>query len=110
MAQKTVVTLIDDINGGEADETLVFGLDGKSFEIDLNGANAKKLRKALEKYIEAGRKTGGRSATRGRGAVAKAGGEDTAAIRAWAKENGYDVNDRGRVPANIREAYAKANG
>jgi len=110
MAQKTVVTLIDDISGGEAGETLVFGLDGRSFEIDLNDANAKKLRKALEKYIAAGRKTGGRTSSRGRGAAATSSGTDTAAIRAWAKENGHDVNDRGRVPANVREAYEKANG
>ncbi|MFI0553434.1 Lsr2 family protein [Streptomyces scabiei] len=110
MAQKTVVLLTDDIDGGEADETLTFGLDGKTFEIDLNDKNAGKLRKALAPYIEAGRKTGGRQgAGRGRGA-AKSGNEDTAAIREWAKQNGYEVNDRGRVPATIREAYAKANG
>ncbi|MGW3105759.1 histone-like nucleoid-structuring protein Lsr2 [Streptomyces sp. NPDC001100] len=110
MAQKTVVLLTDDISGGDADQTLIFGLDGKSFEIDLNDKNAEKLRKALKPYIEAGRKTGGRASTRGRGAGATRSGEDTAAIRAWAKENGFDVNDRGRVPANIRDAYTKTNG
>lgn len=110
MAQKTVVLLTDDISGGDADQTLIFGLDGKSFEIDLNDKNAEKLRKALKPYIEAGRKTGGRTSTRGRGAGATSSGEDTAVIRAWAKENGHEINDRGRVPANIREAYAKANG
>ncbi|MFF5304887.1 Lsr2 family protein [Streptomyces sp. NPDC013161] len=110
MAQKTVVLLTDDISGGDADQTLIFGLDGKSFEIDLNDRNAEKLRKALRPYIEAGRKTGGRNSTRGRGAGATSSGEDTAAIRSWAKENGHEINDRGRVPANIREAYAKANG
>ena len=111
MAQKTVVTLLDDIEGGEADETLTFGLDGKTFEIDLKDKNAAKLRKALEPYIAAGRKTGGRSSvgTRVRGSAARGASEDTAAIRAWAKENGYEVNDRGRVPASIREAYEKAN-
>ncbi|WP_405856953.1 Lsr2 family protein [Streptomyces sp. NBC_01515] len=110
MAQKTVVLLTDDISGGDADQTLIFGLDGKSFEIDLNDKNAEKLRKALKPYIEAGRKTGGRTSPRGRGAGATSSGEDTAAIRSWAKENGHEINDRGRVPANIREAYAKANG
>ena len=110
MAQKTVVLLTDDISGGDADQTLIFGLDGKSFEIDLNDKNAEKLRKALKPYIEAGRKTGGRTSPRGRGAGATGSGEDTAAIRSWAKANGHEINDRGRVPANIREAYAKANG
>ncbi|MFF1450179.1 Lsr2 family protein [Streptomyces sp. NPDC058274] len=109
--QKTVIVLTDDISGGEADETLTFGVDGKTYEIDLNGKNAAKLRDALAPYIEKGRKTGGRpgAVSRGRGA-AKSSGEDTAAIREWAKQNGYEVNDRGRVPATIREAYSKANG
>ncbi|MET8164675.1 Lsr2 family protein [Streptomyces sp. NPDC005329] len=109
MAQKTIVLLTDDLTGGEADETLVFGVDGKSFEIDLTGKNAKKLRDALAPYIEAGRKTGGKAVGRARGAAAKGSGEDTAAIREWAKKNGYEINDRGRVPATIREAYSKAN-
>ncbi|MFF4509067.1 Lsr2 family protein [Streptomyces sp. NPDC001401] len=112
MAQKTIVLLTDDLTGGDADETLTFGLDGRTFEIDLNDKNAKKLRTALAPYIEKGRKTGGRSSvgTRGRGSAARGSSEDTAAIRSWAKEHGYEVNDRGRVPASIREAYAKANG
>ncbi|WP_435270938.1 histone-like nucleoid-structuring protein Lsr2 [Streptomyces sp. 1222.5] len=113
MAQKQILIITDDISGGDADETLVFGVDGKTYEIDLNDKNAKKLRDALAPYVEAGRKTGGKSSAggRGRGAGAgKGGSEDTAAIRAWAKEQGYEVNDRGRVPSTIREAYAKANG
>ncbi|QUI30696.1 Lsr2 family protein [Streptomyces alfalfae] len=112
MAQRTVVLITDDISGGDADETLTFGLDGKSYEIDLNKKNAKKLREALARYVEAGRRTGGRSASgRGRSRTTSAGsGQDTAAIRAWAKENGFEVNDRGRVPASVREAYEKANG
>ncbi|WP_329351871.1 Lsr2 family protein [Streptomyces sp. NBC_01261] len=110
MVQKRVLLLTDDISGGEADQTMTFGLDGRSFEIDLNDKNAEKLRKALKPYVEAGRKTGGRTAPRRHGAGATSGGGDTAAIRAWAKENGFEVNDRGRVPANIRDAYAKANG
>lgn len=111
MAQQVITTLIDDLTGGEADETLTFGLDGKTYEIDLNVKNAEKLRKVLAQYVDAGRKVGGKSSagSRGRG-TAKSSGEDTAAIRTWAKENGYEVNDRGRVPATIREAYVKANG
>ncbi|GAA2346248.1 MULTISPECIES: histone-like nucleoid-structuring protein Lsr2 [Streptomyces] len=111
MAQKVQVLLVDDLDGGEADETVTFALDGKSYEIDLTTANADKLRDALEPYTKSGRRTGGRAAaTRGKARVATGGSQDTAKIRAWAKENGYEVNDRGRVPATVREAYEKANG
>ena len=112
MAQKVQVLLLDDLDGGEADETVTFALDGKTYEIDLTTANADKLRGALEPYVAKGRRTGGRS-QRGKGRSSSGGGsssQDTAKIRAWAKEQGYEVNDRGRVPANIREAYEKANG
>ena len=113
MAQKVQVLLLDDLSGGEADETVTFALDGKTYEIDLNSENANKLRSALEPYVKAGRRAGGGRSGRGRGrGAASSGGsgssQDTAKIRAWAKENGYEVNDRGRVPANIREAYEKA--
>ncbi|RKN42938.1 histone-like nucleoid-structuring protein Lsr2 [Streptomyces hoynatensis] len=114
MAQKVQVLLLDDLSGGEAEETVTFALDGKTYEIDLNSENADKLRSALEPYVKAGRRAGGGRAARGRGGRAAApsggtgGSQDTAKIRAWAKENGYEVNDRGRVPANIREAYEKA--
>ncbi|MCC3770995.1 Lsr2 family protein [Streptomyces sp. UNOC14_S4] len=112
MAQKVQVLLVDDLDGGEADETVTFALDGKSYEIDLTTANADKLREALADYVRSARRTGGRSAAaRGKVRVAATGGsQDTAKIRAWAKKNGYNVNDRGRVPADIREAYEKANG
>ncbi|MGG8407643.1 Lsr2 family protein [Streptomyces sp. 12297] len=110
MAQKVQVLLVDDLDGGEADETVTFALDGKTYEIDLTTANADKLRTLLEPYAKSGRRTGGRAAagrTKG-GRVAAGGNTDTAEIRAWAKSNGYNVNDRGRVPADIREAYEKA--
>lgn len=111
MAQKVQVLLLDDIDGGEANETVTFAIDGKTYEIDLNEANAQKLRDALDPYLKAGRRAGGTRGARGaaRGGRGTAGGPDTAKIRAWAKENGYDVNDRGRVPASIREAYEKAS-
>ncbi|UQA93917.1 histone-like nucleoid-structuring protein Lsr2 [Streptomyces halobius] len=110
MAQKVQVLLVDDLDGGEAHETVTFALDGKSYEIDLSDANAEKLRESLAEFVKSGRKTGGRSGGRGKGRTASAAGsQDTAKIRAWAKENGYSVNDRGRVPADIREAYEKAN-
>ena len=111
VAQKVQVLLVDDLDGGEADETVTFALDGKTYEIDLTTANAEKLRSLLEPYVEGGRRTGGRaSGGRGKARSSSGGSQDTAAIRAWAKENGYEVNDRGRVPASIREAYEKANG
>lgn len=114
VAQKVQVLLVDDLDGGEADETVTFAVDGVSYEIDLTTENADKLRKLLSPYVESGRKTGGRAGRgRGRGTRgAPAGGgssQDTAKIRAWAKENGFEVNDRGRVPAQIREAYDKAH-
>lgn len=112
MAQKVQVLLVDDLDGGEADETVTFALDGKTYEIDLTTANAEKLRGLLDPYTKGGRRTGGRATTaRAKGrASATTGNPDTAEIRAWAKENGYNVNDRGRVPAEIREAYEKAKG
>ncbi|MFI9202646.1 Lsr2 family protein [Streptomyces sp. NPDC053048] len=113
MAQKVTVLLVDDLNGGEADETVTFALDGKSYEIDLTTDNAGKLREALADYVKAARRTGKAAAGRKAAAVKAPGqaaaGQDTARIRAWAKENGYNVNDRGRVPAEIREAFEKAN-
>lgn len=112
MAQKVQVLLVDDLDGGTADETVTFALDGKTYEIDLTTANAEKLRGALEDFVKAGRRTGGRASTgRAKGrAAATPGSPDTAEIRAWAKAQGLSVNDRGRVPAEIREAYENAKG
>jgi hypothetical protein len=112
VAQKVQVLLVDDLDGGEADETVTFALDGVTYEIDLTTENADKLRGLLNPYTDSGRRTGGR-AGRGRTKAPRGGaasGPDTAKIRAWAKEKGYEVNDRGRVPATIREAYEKAHG
>ncbi|WP_030573937.1 histone-like nucleoid-structuring protein Lsr2 [Streptomyces aureocirculatus] len=111
MAQRVIKTLVDDVDGSEASETVIFALDGRTYEIDLNDENAKKLRKSLEAFVTAGRKTGGSRTTTRRsagGSKAPTGGGDTALIRSWAKNNGYEINDRGRVPATIREAYDKA--
>jgi hypothetical protein len=111
VAQKVQVLLVDDLDGGEADETVTFALDGKTYEIDLTTSNADKLRGLLEPYTKGGRRTGGRATGgRGKGRAVAGGNKDTAEIRKWARENGHNVNDRGRVPAEIREAYEKANG
>ncbi|MYT73003.1 MULTISPECIES: Lsr2 family protein [unclassified Streptomyces] len=115
MAQRVVVTLFDDIDGSEAAETVAFGLDGKSYEIDLNPANAKQLRKALAPYLQAGRKRNGKAAKADRtDRAAKvfkhtAVNPDPAAVRAWARSNQLDVPPRGRIPKRIYEEFAKAN-
>lgn len=106
MAQKVNIVLIDDIDGNDAVETLQFGLDGKGYEIDLNAKNAKKLRDALAPYVGHARRTGGRAR---RGRASASSGASATEVRAWARDNGYDVSDRGRVPAEIREAYEAAN-
>ncbi|MBF6047758.1 Lsr2 family protein [Streptomyces sp. NRRL B-1677] len=104
MAQRVVVTLSDDIDGGEAAETVTFGLDGKSYEIDLNTANAKKLRAALTPYLEAGRKQSRSGKAYRRTSVAP----DPAAVRAWARSHGMDVPPRGRIPKRVYEAFNSA--
>lgn len=108
MAQKVQVTLVDDLDGSEAEETVRFSLDRVDYEIDLSKKNAAKLRDALAQYVGAARRLGGRRASGGarRG---RTGGNGTAAIRDWAKSKGYKVSDRGRVPANIVEEYNKAH-
>ena len=108
MAQKITVVLEDDLDGGPASETVLFSLDGVAYEIDLNDGNAAGLRDAMAPYVGAGRRTGGRSASgrqRGRG---RGRNSHTAEIRAWARDNGHKVNERGRVPADIVAAYEKS--
>jgi hypothetical protein len=105
MAQRTIVLLEDDLGGGDAEETLSFGLDGHSYEIDLNAKNASALRKILGPYVAAARRGSHRPAYGSRGRRSAADGPDAATLRAWALENGYAVNARGRVSAEIRAAY-----
>ncbi|WP_371578997.1 Lsr2 family protein [Streptomyces sp. NBC_01314] len=104
MAQRVVVTLSDDIDGSEAAETIAFGLDGKSYEIDLNEANAKKLRKALAPYVDAGRKRSRSGKAYRQTQIAP----DPAAVRAWAQANKLEVPARGRIPKRVYEAFAEA--
>lgn len=112
VAQKVQILLVDDLDGGKADETVTFALDGVSYEIDLSNAHADELREALAAYVQVARKTGGRTAGRraARGAAkAASSGVDTSEVRKWAKEQGLDVSERGRVPATIKEQYEKAH-
>jgi hypothetical protein len=97
--------MTDDIDGKPAAETLVFGVDGREFEIDLSEKNAAKLRKAMDPWIVSARRTGGR---RGRPMTVVSSGVDTAAVRAWAASNGIDVSTRGRISADVVEQYRAA--
>lgn len=103
MAQRTVISLIDDLDQSPADETVQFGLDGRAFEIDLSTAHAKDLREELARYIHAGR-----AVRTERSKPAAMPTQNTAGIRAWAAENGYQVNTRGRIPGEIVAAYNRA--
>jgi hypothetical protein len=112
MAQRVQVILEDDIDGGTAVETVSFGIDGNSYEIDLSKKNAAKLRDALAPYVGSGRRAG-RTPTGGRRgnarSTARSDRERIQAIREWARTTGHPVSDRGRIPASIVEAYDKAN-
>jgi hypothetical protein len=112
MAQRVNVVLVDDIDGSDAVETVSFALDGVDYEIDLSEKHAGELRNAVSLYIGHGRRTGGRRRSGRRSSASNAAGSEGASaadIRAWARENGWDVPERGRVSAEVREAYAAAN-
>jgi hypothetical protein len=110
MAQKVMVTLVDDLDGSEAEETVEFGLDGAFYEIDLSEDNAERLRDALSEYVErARRQAGGRKRVAGRAGraprTASADREQNQAIREWARKQGMNVSDRGRIPKEVTDAY-----
>lgn len=102
MAKKIVTYLIDDIDGSDAVDTIVFAVDGVTYEIDLNKENAAALRADFDKWIKPARRISGR---RTRRSAAPAAASDAGRIREWARENGYEVSERGRIPAEIRAAY-----
>jgi hypothetical protein len=111
MAQKVEVILVDDIDGSEATETVRFGLDRTSYEIDLNAANAAALRNALARFTGAGRKAGRTSRTAAaNGRKATDADLDKAEVRNWARANGVKVNERGRVPDAVVARYRAAHG
>lgn len=117
MAKQIIQKLVDDLDSGDADETIRFGLDGVSYEIDLSAKNAADMRKAFGKYIDKGTKVGrttsaatgpGRSSRAARGSAVN-DREQNKAIRAWAKKTGRSISDRGRIPQEIQDDYhAKA--
>ncbi|GAA2131477.1 Lsr2 family protein [Nocardioides bigeumensis] len=108
MAQKVNIVLVDDLDGSEASETISFGLDGATYEIDLNDKNAGKLRDALAPYLGHARKVTG-AGRRGRKSSGGGSGPNPKQVRDWARSNGYEVSDRGRVPADVIAAFEAAN-
>ena len=122
MAQIREVRLVDDLDGEAADETVEFGIDGRNYEIDLSKENAVRLRDALADFVGAARRSGGRRRSGGAGTGSASAGAGTApkgrasidreqnqAIREWARKRGMKVSDRGRIPADVLEAYHKEN-
>jgi Lsr2 len=112
VAQKIQTLFIDDIDGSEAEGTVRFALDGAEYEIDLNAKHADALRKALSRYVEAARRSSGTAARRPArtGRRAAASGLNTTEVREWAKAQGIEVKDRGRVPAELVVRFRAATG
>ena len=110
MSQKIQTLFIDDIDGGAAEGTVRFALDGTDYEIDLSGKHSDELRTALRKYVDHARKVGGAARRPGSRGGRRTGTVDTVAVRAWARENGHDIKDRGRVPADLVAKYQAATG
>ena len=107
MAKKTTVTLVDDLDGSQAEEQVAFAVDGRSYEIDLSAANGARLREALAPYISAARRTGGRRASAGAAVATRPSTdrEQNQAIREWAVQQGMKISERGRIPSNVLDAY-----
>lgn len=105
MAQKVQVVLVDDIDGGTADETVSFALDGVSYEIDLTSDNAAKLRDDLASWVGHARRVGGRTRAGGARRGSRSSSGKNTEIREWARANGYSVSDRGRIPAEVKAAF-----
>lgn len=105
MARKTRIVLTDDLDGSAATSTVGFALDGVTYEIDLNDENAQKLRDEFAAWVGHARRVGGRA----RRGTSRGRSDETKRIREWAQANGYEIGDRGRVSAEIRQAYAAAS-
>jgi len=107
VAKQTTVTLVDDLDGSEADEQIEFAVDGRSYEIDLSAANVARLRDALSPFVSAARRTGGRRSSGGSAAASRPSTdrEQNQAIREWAQQQGMKISERGRIPSNVLEAY-----
>lgn len=113
MAQRVETQLVDDVDGTSATQTVRFALDGREYEIDLNDMNAAKLRKTLHPYAMAGRRLGARTGTSRRRTISPGGSgmtnEELANVRSWARSNGYEVSDRGRIQGDVVAAFHAAH-
>lgn len=112
MAQKVMTLLVCDLHGDETEgvETISFGLEGATYEVDVCKKHAKEIRDSVGKFVPSARKVSSRSGGRGRGRRgSKVAGASTADVRTWALENGYDVGERGRIPAAVVDAYRSAH-
>ncbi len=107
MAKEIRVYLKDDLDGSEASQTVEFSLFGATYTIDLSDANVARLEEALKPFIEKAERVKGRRNSRGSASRGRKSG--TAEIRAWARANGHEVSDRGRIPADVVAAYEAAN-
>lgn len=110
VAKQTTVTLVDDLDGSQADEQVEFAVDGRAYEIDLSAANSARLREALAPFVSAARRAGGRRRSSGSPAPAaparpSSDREQNQAIREWAQQQGMKISERGRIPSNVLEAY-----
>lgn len=106
MARQVLETLVDDLDGSTAVETIDLRLDGTAYEIDLNAEHATSLRQVLAPFMAAARRAGARPAPASPRRPARAGGrEETTQIREWARGNGFTVSHRGRIPGEVLEAY-----
>jgi len=108
MAKRTQVILVDDLDGGTAEETVAFTVDGVSYEIDLSRKNASSMRDALASYVGSARRVGGRVRARAAGGSARRD-DRSAQIREWARSEGHKVSDRGRIPADLAAKYDAAH-
>jgi hypothetical protein len=112
MAQKVVVQLVDDLDGSPIEpgsgSTVAFAVDGTNYEIDLSDEHAAQLRDALSPYLKAGRRVGGRR-TAARSAGSSPAASEAAAMREWAHAQGMKVSQRGRVGADVVEAYRSSH-
>ena len=108
MAQKIQTLFIDDLDGSTAEGTVRFGLDGAEYEIDLNAGHARELRDVLARYVDAARRIGGSACKPARASRGPAGGLNTTEVREWARAQGIEVKDRGRVPADLMVKFKSA--
>ena len=106
MAQHVNVSFVDDLDGGEAAGTVSFGLDGTTYEIDLSEQNLEKLRAVFAPYVDAGRRSGGPAR---RASARPSDRGENQAIREWAQAQGLSVSRRGRLSAEVRQAYGARN-